>query len=135
MVKMMAQSTLYEDLTNDKDTFKTFVKLSCLYSPREVKQYLKLNESKHYEISEVLKFVRDANILDAVGYLLERMGDTKGALECYLKDFRESYDALWPFFRTNHKHIPDLTEEGLMHMDKLDEQEGVFYHATELTDV
>jgi len=136
VVKMFETSALHDKIAENKTTFETFVKLSCLYAPKkEVKRYLKLNETKHYEIKQILEHVEQANILDAVGYLKERMGDTRGALQYYLKDFQQSYDALVPYFRKMHKHIPDLPEDQLLVGDKLEETTGVFFKASELIDV
>lgn len=102
-----------------------------------MKEYLQLSyhNQTNIEIKVLLSYVEKYNILDAVGYLKERMGDSRGALICYLQDFRNSYDHnLWNLFLNHHKELTNKTDEELL-AHNFESEESLFYKAPVLMDI
>jgi hypothetical protein len=60
-----------------------YIRLMTKFQPGRVYSYLK--EHDNYPLDSCLRLCREANIVDATAYLLERTGDVLGALTMFLK--------------------------------------------------
>ncbi|KAG2458978.1 VPS8 protein, partial [Polypterus senegalus] len=60
-----------------------YLDLLCIFSHREVTEFLKLSE--HYRLEEAIQITRKHNLNNATAYLLENKGDIHGAFQVLLQ--------------------------------------------------
>jgi hypothetical protein len=65
------------------DMQELYIKLMCQYDPDLVYNYLVTQDN--YPLDSCLKYCKQAGIVNATTYLLERTGDVAGALSLLLK--------------------------------------------------
>lgn len=84
-----------------------YISLLCRFSPDDV--YSHVSRHQDYQIDEILQMCQDHDILDASAYLLERTGDSAGALRLTLK----SLDArIATLEQSLAEHWQDLPAQG-----------------------
>lgn len=77
-----------------------YIELICEFSPNDV--YAHLTITRHdFNIDRVLGFCQQYGIKNATSFLLERTGDTIGALDLMLENVEDKVLALRSFFQSN----------------------------------
>ncbi|XP_039610993.1 vacuolar protein sorting-associated protein 8 homolog [Polypterus senegalus] len=69
-----------------------YLDLLCIFSHREVTEFLKLSE--HYRLEEAIQITRKHNLNNATAYLLENKGDIHGAFQVLLQDLKKKLSLL-----------------------------------------
>ncbi|XP_051787223.1 vacuolar protein sorting-associated protein 8 homolog [Erpetoichthys calabaricus] len=69
-----------------------YLDLLCIFSHREVTEFLKLSE--HYRLEEAIQITRKHNLNNATAYLLENKGDIQGAFQVLLEDLKKKLSLL-----------------------------------------
>jgi hypothetical protein len=82
---------------------ETYIRLLCRFSPRDVYHHLTLHHDFNLEL--VLKVCKEYQINDASAYLLERTGDTQGALDLTLQTVDTRVQRLRTFVEDNYGKI------------------------------
>ena len=68
-----------------------YVTLMCAYDPDSVVHFVKRHDA--YRLDVVLAVTQEYGLVDATAYLLERTGDSAGAIDLIMKDFASSLEA------------------------------------------
>lgn len=84
-----------------------YIGLLCRFAPKEV--YSHLNSNTTYHIDNILRLCQQYGINDATAYLLERTGDTDGALALTLKTVDQRVNALRQSVEEHYQDIEQNT--------------------------
>ena len=103
-------STSEDDDAIPEEVQKIYIKLMCQFEKEKVYHYLTGTES--YPLGECLQLCRRYNVSDAEAYLLERTGNTDGALQLLLKLQLAAVDAVYEDAKVNNDEFTASNSSG-----------------------
>ncbi|ETO13625.1 hypothetical protein RFI_23743 [Reticulomyxa filosa] len=90
----------------DMKHHELYIYLLCQFDKGSVLDYLQENTDK-YTILNAQRSCEKGNVLHASAYLQERSGDTKGALDLYVRSIKKCVDELWGIYHKYEALLPE----------------------------
>lgn len=112
---------LIESFINFPSVQQLYISLMCRFEPFYVYGYLVSHHN--YNIEEAMELCRSYKINDAAAYLLERTGDSKGALSLMLRAVNNAIKLMVSFLEANPLDLEDEKKENVTFSEIVDVKE------------